>query len=79
MLKHGAEINLQITGKEFKGFTALMLGCFSLKSFFNYNLCIYLIIACTDGYLEIVKLLLEAGADPNIRNKKDRTALDIGE
>ena len=32
--------------------------------------------ACMRGHVEIVKLLLERGADKSIRNKQDKLAID---
>ena len=36
-------------------------------------------LACEHGNLDLVKFLLENGADPKIKSKNGKTALDIGE
>jgi len=37
------------------------------------------LIACDRGNLDLVKILLENGANPKIKSKNGKTALDIGE
>ena len=56
--------------------TPLMLGIYIMK-FLNIQL--HFILASFRGHIEIVKLLLENGADPKIKNAKGEAALDIGE
>jgi hypothetical protein len=35
-------------------------------------------LACEHGNLDLVKFLLENGADPKIKSKNGKTALDMG-
>lgn len=34
-------------------------------------------LACEDGHVEIIKILLEAGADPNLENKQKKKPIDL--
>ena len=38
-----------------------------------------MIIACKNGDFELVKILLDHGADKNIKSEDGQSALDIGE
>ena len=36
-------------------------------------------VACEDGNVEVVRLLLEAGANPAMKNKEEKTPLEMSE
>ena len=86
LIQHGADVNAQdkagntaLMGLCFNGNTALVKLLLNNKvavNTLNFNHASALIFAATFGHVDIIKLLLKAGADKTVKDVHGKTALD---
>jgi ankyrin repeat protein len=74
LLEHGADVNVRTTGA-----IVVMEDYAGIFTESTYSGVTPLHLAAYKGYAEIAKILLERGADPNIRDDDDLTPLEIAQ
>jgi len=74
LLEHGADVNVRTTGA-----IVVMEEYAGIFTESTYSVVTPLHLAAYKGYAEIAKILLERGANPNIRDDDDLTPLEIAQ